>query len=86
MPLYLSPDVVLATAEQGAAMGCKEAPFTLGGRPEDRWPPKTRTLSTLTTRLAPPAHPNARLSSFLGPSHQFTQRSIRRMTGEPFAP
>ncbi len=40
MPLYLSPDVVLATAEQGAAMGCKEAPFILGGRPEDRWPPK----------------------------------------------
>jgi len=38
MPLYLSPDEVLATAEQGAAMGCREAPFTLGGRPEDRGP------------------------------------------------
>ncbi|MGH8962572.1 MAG: bifunctional FO biosynthesis protein CofGH [Jatrophihabitantaceae bacterium] len=36
--LYLSPDEVLAIAEQGAALGCKEALFTLGDRPEDRWP------------------------------------------------
>jgi FO synthase len=35
---FLSPDQVLAIAEQGAAMGCKEALFTLGDRPEDRWP------------------------------------------------
>jgi FO synthase len=35
---YLSPDQVLAIAEQGRAMGCKEALFTLGDRPEDRWP------------------------------------------------
>jgi FO synthase len=35
---YLSPDEVLAIAEQGAALGCKEALFTLGDRPEDRWP------------------------------------------------
>jgi FO synthase len=35
---FLSPDEVLAIAEQGAAMGCKEALFTLGDRPEDRWP------------------------------------------------
>src|ERR1700730_9011538 len=33
---YLSPDEVLEIARQGAAMGCKEALFTLGGRPEDR--------------------------------------------------
>ncbi|MFY0409590.1 bifunctional FO biosynthesis protein CofGH [Solicola sp. PLA-1-18] len=37
-PAFLSPDEVLATAEQGAALGCKEALFTLGDRPEDRWP------------------------------------------------
>jgi 2-iminoacetate synthase ThiH len=86
VPLYLAPDEVLATAERGAAMGCKEAPFTLGGRPEDRWPPKTRTLLTLPARLAPPARPNTCLSSLPGPSHQFAQRSIRRMTGEPLAP
>jgi FO synthase len=34
---YLSPDEVLQIARQGAAMGCKEALFTLGDRPEDRW-------------------------------------------------
>src|SRR5499427_8456820 len=34
---YLSPDEVLAIARQGAALGCKEALFTLGDRPEARW-------------------------------------------------
>src|SRR5262250_1276963 len=34
---YLSPDEVLAIARQGAELGCKEALFTLGDRPEDRW-------------------------------------------------
>jgi FO synthase len=35
---YLSPDEVLDIARRGAAQGCKEALFTLGDRPEDRWP------------------------------------------------
>jgi FO synthase len=35
---YLSPDEVLGIASQGAALGCKEALFTLGDRPEARWP------------------------------------------------
>src|SRR6266480_3168189 len=35
---YLSPDQVLSIARQGAALGCKEALFTHGDRPEDRWP------------------------------------------------
>ncbi|WP_139978065.1 bifunctional FO biosynthesis protein CofGH [Nocardioides litoris] len=35
---YLSPDEILAVASAGAAMGCLEALFTLGDRPEDRWP------------------------------------------------
>src|ERR1700753_3591789 len=34
---YLEPDEVLAIARDGAALGCKEALFTLGDRPEDRW-------------------------------------------------
>jgi FO synthase len=34
---YLSPDEVLDIARKGAEMGCKEALFTLGDRPEDRW-------------------------------------------------
>ncbi len=35
--LYLSQDEVLEIARQGAALGCKEALFTLGDRPEARW-------------------------------------------------
>jgi len=35
---YLSPDEVIEIAAAGAVLGCKEALFTLGDRPEDRWP------------------------------------------------
>jgi FO synthase len=35
--LYLEPDEVLAIARDGAKLGCKEALFTLGDKPEDRW-------------------------------------------------
>lgn len=35
---YLSPDEILAIASEGAQLGCLEALFTLGDRPEDRWP------------------------------------------------
>jgi FO synthase len=35
---YLSPDEILAIAREGAELGCLEALFTLGDRPEDRWP------------------------------------------------
>lgn len=35
---YLDRDEVLAIARGGAAQGCKEALFTLGDRPEERWP------------------------------------------------
>ncbi|HEY1644431.1 MAG TPA: bifunctional FO biosynthesis protein CofGH [Streptosporangiaceae bacterium] len=34
---YLTPDQILQIARDGAALGCKEALFTLGDRPEDRW-------------------------------------------------
>ncbi len=34
---YLSPDEILDLARQGAELGCTEALFTLGDRPEDRW-------------------------------------------------
>jgi FO synthase len=34
---FLSPDEVLDIAKRGAALGCKEALFTLGDRPEARW-------------------------------------------------
>jgi FO synthase len=36
--MFLSPDEVLDIARRGAELGCKEALFTLGDRPEDRWP------------------------------------------------
>jgi FO synthase len=35
---YLCPDEVLAVARAGAAAGCSEALFTLGERPENRYP------------------------------------------------
>ncbi|MFI6759054.1 bifunctional FO biosynthesis protein CofGH [Micromonospora sp. NPDC050417] len=35
---YLDRDEVLAIAREGASQGCKEALFTLGDRPEERWP------------------------------------------------
>ncbi|GAA1942109.1 bifunctional FO biosynthesis protein CofGH [Nocardioides hwasunensis] len=35
---YLSPDEILDIARAGAEQGCLEALFTLGDRPEDRWP------------------------------------------------
>jgi FO synthase len=35
---YLSPDEIVAIAAEGAELGCLEALFTLGDRPEDRWP------------------------------------------------
>ncbi|MFI7541740.1 bifunctional FO biosynthesis protein CofGH [Actinoplanes sp. NPDC049599] len=35
---FLERDEVLAIAREGAAQGCKEALFTLGDRPEERWP------------------------------------------------
>jgi FO synthase len=34
---YLDRDEVVAIAKQGAELGCKEALFTLGDRPEERW-------------------------------------------------
>ncbi|MGV9414415.1 bifunctional FO biosynthesis protein CofGH [Nocardia sp. NPDC003693] len=36
--MYLEPDEVLEIARKGAELGCKEALFTLGDRPEERWP------------------------------------------------
>ncbi|WNV90732.1 bifunctional FO biosynthesis protein CofGH [Umezawaea sp. Da 62-37] len=35
---FLERDEVLEIARKGAAEGCKEALFTLGDRPEERWP------------------------------------------------
>src|SRR5436853_1314031 len=35
---YLTPEQVLQIARDGAAVGCHEALFTLGERPEDRYP------------------------------------------------
>lgn len=36
--VYLEPDEVLAVAQAGEEAGCTEALFTLGDRPEKRWP------------------------------------------------
>ncbi len=42
--MYLEPDEILEIARQGAALGCKEALFTLGDRPEERWPEAAQWL------------------------------------------
>jgi FO synthase len=44
---YLSLDEVLAIAEAGAALGCKEALFTLGDKPELRYAQARRELGAL---------------------------------------
>ncbi|MGY4711136.1 bifunctional FO biosynthesis protein CofGH [Mycolicibacterium sp. CBM1] len=36
--MFLEPDEILDIARRGAQLGCKEALFTLGDRPEARWP------------------------------------------------
>ncbi|MGK5738437.1 bifunctional FO biosynthesis protein CofGH [Micromonospora sp. URMC 103] len=41
---FLDRDEVLAIARAGAAQGCKEALFTLGDRPEERWPAARKWL------------------------------------------
>src|SRR4051794_28293035 len=41
---YLSIDEVVDVARRGAVLGCKEALFTLGDRPEDRWPQAAQWL------------------------------------------
>nr|WP_241665965.1 bifunctional FO biosynthesis protein CofGH [Prescottella subtropica] len=35
--MYLEPDEILDICRRGAELGCKEALFTLGDRPEERW-------------------------------------------------
>ena len=43
---YLSPEDVLRIARRGAAAGCHEALFTLGERPEERYPAAREWLDT----------------------------------------
>ncbi|RPA62321.1 7,8-didemethyl-8-hydroxy-5-deazariboflavin synthase subunit CofG [Gordonia oryzae] len=43
--MYLELDEVVDIARKGAELGCKEALFTLGDRPEDRWPQAAQWLS-----------------------------------------
>ena len=44
---YLSPDEVLEIARNGERLGCKEALFSLGERPERRYPEARETLRRL---------------------------------------
>ncbi|WP_222110129.1 7,8-didemethyl-8-hydroxy-5-deazariboflavin synthase CofG [Mesorhizobium amorphae] len=44
---YLSPDEVLKIARNGERLGCKEALFSLGERPERRYPEARETLRRL---------------------------------------
>ena len=49
--MYLEPDEILDIARRGAELGCKEALFTLGDRPEDRWPEARRVARRTGLRL-----------------------------------
>ncbi|MDB5680302.1 MAG: fbiC [Sphingomonas bacterium] len=44
---YMSPDAVIAVARDGAAAGCTEALFTLGDKPELRFPSARRALDQM---------------------------------------
>ncbi len=46
----MTPDEVLAVAEAGRRAGCKEALFSLGEKPEERWPRAREELSRLGYR------------------------------------
>lgn len=43
-PAFMTPDEVLAVAREGRALACDEALFTLGDKPEDRWPQAAEAL------------------------------------------
>ena len=43
---FLEPETVLQLARAGEARGCTEALFTLGDRPEDRWPAAREFLAS----------------------------------------
>ncbi len=47
---YMTPDEVLAVARKGQALGCKEALFSLGERPERRYPEARDALARLGFR------------------------------------
>ena len=42
--MFMEPDEILDVARRGAGLGCKEALFTLGDRPEARWDEARRWL------------------------------------------
>ncbi len=44
-PAYLSPETIREIARAGVAAGCREALFTLGDRPEDRYPAAREALA-----------------------------------------
>ncbi|HEY1362266.1 MAG TPA: 5-amino-6-(D-ribitylamino)uracil--L-tyrosine 4-hydroxyphenyl transferase CofH [Xanthobacteraceae bacterium] len=44
---YLEADEIVAIARRGATLGCTEALFTLGERPEDRYPSARKELADL---------------------------------------
>src|SRR5437868_2366972 len=48
--MYLSPEDVLAIVSRGQQLGCKEALFSLGEKPELRWPEARASLRKLGYR------------------------------------
>lgn len=46
-PAFMTPDEVLAVARKGRTLACDEALFTLGDKPEDRWPQAAEALRSM---------------------------------------
>jgi FO synthase len=44
---YMTPEEVVSVAQRGAAAGCTEALFTLGDKPEAKWPAAAQQLAAL---------------------------------------
>ncbi len=46
-PAFMSPEEVLAVARRGKELACNEVLFTLGDKPEDRWPQAAAALAEM---------------------------------------
>jgi FO synthase len=86
--VYMTPDEVMAVVHAGETGGCTEALFTLGDRPEDRWPAAQEflTRNSYESTLAYVQHMTERVAnetSLLphanpGLMDEATQRALRR--------
>ena len=61
---YLTPDEIMEIARQGADAGCTEALFTLGDRPEARWPVAREELALMGKATPDVRHKSRRIIKY----------------------